>query len=104
MPRADGAGPAVAEPPAVPRPRARSAFDRPWQVIVLDDPVNTIQWVVLVFRRIFGYSRDRAHFHTMEVHTTGRSVLWSGGRERAEHYHAQLQQAHLTAILERAGE
>jgi ATP-dependent Clp protease adaptor protein ClpS len=36
----------------------------------------------------------------LEVHEQGRSVLWSGAREPAEAYVFQLQQWHLTAVLE----
>lgn len=97
-------GPDVAEPPPVTQTETKVVLDQPWQVVVFDDPVNTIPWVVMVFRRVFGYGREKAYFHTMEVHTTGKSVLWSGARERAEHFHAQLQQAHLRAVLQRAGE
>ena len=35
----------------------------------------------------------------LEVHEEGRSVVWSGARERAEHYAFALQQWHLTVIL-----
>jgi ATP-dependent Clp protease adaptor protein ClpS len=36
----------------------------------------------------------------LEVHERGRSVLWTGVRERAEAYVFTLQQWHLTAVLE----
>ncbi|MFQ5473280.1 MAG: ATP-dependent Clp protease adaptor ClpS [Dehalococcoidia bacterium] len=36
----------------------------------------------------------------MEVHTTGRSVVWTGGREQAEVYAAKLQGFYLKTTLE----
>ena len=72
----------------------------PWRVVVLNDPVNTMSYVVLVFRKVFGFSETLARKHMMEVHERGRSVVWSGLREQAELYAFALQQWHLTAVLE----
>jgi ATP-dependent Clp protease adapter protein ClpS len=36
----------------------------------------------------------------LEVHNTGRSVVWTGGREQAEVYVQKLQGHHLLASLE----
>jgi ATP-dependent Clp protease adaptor protein ClpS len=72
----------------------------PWRVVVLNDPVNTMSYVVLVFRKVFGFPEPVARRHMLEVHELGRSVVWSGLREQAELYAFALQQWHLTAILE----
>jgi ATP-dependent Clp protease adaptor protein ClpS len=74
-----------------------------WHVIVLNDPVNLMSYVVMVFRRVFGYNSERAKRHMMEVHHQGRSLVWTGGREKAEAYTHTLQKWQLTAILERDG-
>lgn len=74
----------------------------PWQVVVHNDPVNLMSYVTRVFRRIFGWSSERARKHMMEVHERGRSVVWSGGREQAELYVQQLHGYLLLATLERA--
>ena len=39
--------------------------------------------------------------HMREVHEKGRSIVWSGSRERAETYAYQLQHWRLQTILER---
>lgn len=72
----------------------------PWRVVVLNDPVNLMSYVVLVFKRVFGYPTERARKHMLEVHRLGRSVVWTGPRERAELYVHQLHQWKLSAILE----
>ena len=82
------------------RPRTLPALEPTWQVVVLNDDVNLMIYVVHVFRRVFGYEMDRASRHMLEVHEQGRSVLWSGSLETAEHYLHALQQWHLTAQLE----
>ena len=72
----------------------------PWIVVVWNDPVNLMSYVVMVFKKVFGYDETTARRHMLEVHEQGRSVVWSGLREKAEAYAFTLQQWHLTAILE----
>lgn len=74
----------------------------PWQVVVLNDPVNLMSYVVMVFRKVFGYSREKARKHMLEVHQLGRSVLWTGDREPAENYVHILQCWQLNARLEKS--
>jgi len=78
------------------------ALDLPWNVVVHNDPVNLMSYVTMVFRRVFGFSREKAEQHMMEVHQKGRSVVWSGGRERAELYVQQLHGYLLLATMERS--
>ncbi len=77
------------------------ALDHPWLVVVHNDPVNLMSYVSMVFRRLFGWSRERAEQHMMEVHKKGRSVVWSGGKEQAELYVQQLHSFLLLATLEK---
>lgn len=76
--------------------------DLPWQVVVHNDPVNLMSYVTMVFRRIFGYSKEKAEKHMMEVHNQGRSIVWTGPREKAEFYVQQLHTHLLLATLERS--
>lgn len=73
----------------------------PWNVVVHNDPVNLMSYVSMVFERVFGYSKERARRHMLEVHHAGRSILWSGERERAEFYVQQLHSYLLLATLEK---
>ena len=34
--------------------------DHPWIVIVWNDPINLMSYVVFVFQKLFGYSREKA--------------------------------------------
>ncbi len=102
-PRADAGGPAGA--PGVIETVAEETKARlapPWHVIVRNDPINLMSYVTMVLQKVFGYARPKAEAHMMEVHTRGQSIVWTGGREPAEHYVHQLQQYHLLAILEQA--
>ena len=78
------------------------AIDTPWNVVVHNDPVNLMSYVTMVFRRVFGFSKEKAEQHMVEVHQKGRSVVWSGGRERAELYVQQLHGYLLLATMERS--
>lgn len=71
-----------------------------WRVVVLNDPVNLMSYVVVVFRKVLGFDEATAKRHMLEVHEQGRSVVYAGLREKAEAYAFSLQQWHLTAILE----
>ena len=61
-----------------------------------------MSYVSMVFQLIFGWSRERAELHMMEVHSKGRSIVWSGAREKGELYVQQLHGHLLLATLERA--
>lgn len=78
------------------------SLDLPWLVVVHNDPVNLMSYVTMVFRRVFGWNRERAKKHMMEVHRQGRSVVWSGGREQAELYVQQLHSFLLLATMEKS--
>ena len=82
--------------------KEKAALDVPWNVVVHNDPVNLMSYVAMVFRRVFGFSKEKARQHMMEVHLKGRSVVWTGGRERAELYVQQLHGHLLLATMERA--
>ncbi|MGH2707659.1 MAG: ATP-dependent Clp protease adapter ClpS [Actinomycetota bacterium] len=58
--------------------------DLPWLVIVWNDPINLMSYVVYVFQKLFGYSREKATKLMLDVHHRGRAVVSSGPREKAE--------------------
>ena len=75
--------------------------DLPWNVVVHNDPVNLMSYVTKVFVKVFGFSEERAKKHMLEVHHKGRSIVWSGARERAEFYVQQLQGYLLLSTIEK---
>ena len=74
--------------------------ERPWNVVVWNDPVTPMPVVVVVFRRIFGYSTNKCTQLMLTVHHEGRAIVWSGARERAESYCVKLQVAGLQSTVE----
>jgi ATP-dependent Clp protease adaptor protein ClpS len=97
-------GPTTIERPAIQKETdTEEELDVPWQVVVHNDPINLMTYVTMVFQRVFGYPREKAERHMLEVHHKGRSILWSGMRERAELYVQQLHGYLLLATLEKTG-
>ena len=76
-------------------------MDRPWVVVVWDDPVNLMDYVVFVFQEVFGFARDTATELMLKVHHEGRAVVFSGTREPAELAVQRLHGYGLWATLER---
>ncbi|MFP5308502.1 MAG: ATP-dependent Clp protease adapter ClpS [Actinomycetes bacterium] len=76
--------------------------DRPWDVIVWDDPVNLMSYVVFVFRKVLGHDEPVARKLMLEVHTRGKALVASEPREQAEMYVQQLHEHGLHATMQRA--
>jgi ATP-dependent Clp protease adaptor protein ClpS len=94
--------PLAAAPKTVDQPKVdtQTKTQRPWNVIVHDDPISLMSYVTRVFMDVFQYPQAKAHKLMMEVHTAGRSVVWTGAREQAETYVTRLHGYHLLATLE----
>jgi ATP-dependent Clp protease adaptor protein ClpS len=75
---------------------------RTWQVIVWDDPVNTMTYVVYVFRKLFGFDELKATDLMLKVHNEGRAIVTHGPREKAEFDCYRLHGHGLWATMERA--
>ena len=93
--------PSQATPDIIEQTEVETELAQVWKVIVLNDPVNLMNYVVRVFRKVFGYGEQKAIKHMKEVHELGKSVLWTGEREQAESYVFQLQKWRLQAVLEK---
>jgi ATP-dependent Clp protease adaptor protein ClpS len=61
-----------------------TASDRPWVVLVWNDPVNLMSYVTYVLQKLFGYSYEKATELMLQVHHDGRAAVNSGPREKAE--------------------
>ncbi len=62
----------------------RTERQPPYAVILHNDDINTMDWVIAVLRKVFGYTVEKCFEHMLEAHETGRSVVWIGAREVAE--------------------
>lgn len=78
------------------------AFAKGWQVLVWNDPVNLMSYVVFVFQKVLGFDEGKAKKHMLEVHEQGCSVVARETREKAELFCLRLQTFGLKATLEEA--
>lgn len=74
---------------------------RPWVVIVWNDPINLMSYVVYVFQKLFGYSKEKATKLMLDVHHKGRAVVSNGTREQAEVDVSRLHAHGLWATMQR---
>ncbi len=75
---------------------------RQWNVLIWNDPVNLMAYVVYVIQTLFGYSLAKATELMLEVHNEGRSIVASTEREKAETLVGKLHAFGLQATLEKA--
>jgi ATP-dependent Clp protease adaptor protein ClpS len=73
--------------------------DRPWVVIVWNDPINLMSYVTFVLQKLFGYGRQKATRLMLQVHHEGKAVVTSGSREKAEYDVARLHAHGLWATM-----
>ncbi|CAN5774322.1 hypothetical protein BH23ACT5_BH23ACT5_23480 [soil metagenome] len=90
----------TAAPTVTPDSDLGHTIDEAWKVVVWDDPVNTMDYVVYVFRSLFGYDENKATKLMLEVHNEGRSIVTDGPREKAEHDCYRLHHQGLWATIE----
>lgn len=83
-------------------PEIKNAFEKGWSVIVWNDEVNQMNFVVYVFQKVLGFDRAKARKHMLEVHNGGKSCVAVETREKAEFYWQRIQLYGLHVTLERA--
>ena len=82
--------------------KVENAFEKNWNVIVWNDPINLMTYVVFVFMKVLAFPKEKATKHMLEVHNNGKSVLARESMEKAEYYVHQLQMYCLHATMEKA--
>jgi ATP-dependent Clp protease adaptor protein ClpS len=94
---------AISTPERVRAParKEREAPQFGWNVVVWNDPVTLMSYVVLVFRRLFGYDHETATRLMLQVHNEGRAVVATQPREQAEVSVTRLHTFGLQATLAR---
>jgi len=81
--------------------KVKNAFEKNWKVIVWNDPVNLMSYVVFVFIKVLAFTKEKATRHMLEVHRQGKSLVATETREKAELYHQQIQAHGLIVTIER---
>lgn len=103
----DGVTLVAAGPSTVVRPDEETVestyIDRPWIVLVWNDPINLMSYVTFVFQKLFGYSLEKATQLMLDVHEKGKAVVSSGNREKAEMDVYRLHEHGLWATMQKDG-
>jgi ATP-dependent Clp protease adaptor protein ClpS len=86
-------------PARIPAGSTRERRDPGWNVVVWNDPITLMSYVVLVFRRLFGYDFETATRLMLQVHHEGKAVVATQPREQAEVSVSQLHGFGLQATL-----
>ncbi len=56
----------------------------PYNVILINDDEHSVDYVVNLCQKIFGYPKEKGNKIALEVHEKGRAILWTGTLELAE--------------------
>lgn len=97
------ASPAAPSTATRPEVRDASVTERPYDVVLWNDPVTLMEAVVRALRRVFGYGTEKAELLMMRAHREGRAVVWSGDRDLATRYCVELGAHGLQATIARTG-
>ncbi|HUR54631.1 MAG TPA: ATP-dependent Clp protease adaptor ClpS [Gemmataceae bacterium] len=62
----------------------RTRRQPPYAVILHNDDLNTMEFVIVVLRKVFGYEVEKCVELMLEAHEKGRAVVWTGALEVAE--------------------
>jgi len=94
--------PSFPTPVETPETEELEAFDFPWDVIVWDDPVNLMSYVVYVLKKVFSFSTAVATKLMLEVHNNGKALVASEPKEEAEKFVVILQRFGLHATMQKS--
>lgn len=92
MSEAQDSGTAVAEPivttQTAPRSKTQITTETqrqpPYNVIILNDEEHTFDYVIELLVKLFGHPLATAKELTWRIHTTGRAVVYTTHKEKAE--------------------
>jgi len=82
--------------------KLKDAFERGWRVIVWNDPINLMDYVVYVFKTVLKMNEQDASRHMLEVHQKGKSVVAQETKEKSEMIVHRLRGFGLNATLQQS--
>ena len=81
---------------AQPREETRTRLLPPYHVILENDDLHSMDFVIDVLCKVLGCPVEHADLLMMEAHNSGRAVIWTGPKEVAELKAEQVQTFHET--------
>lgn len=74
----------MVRPTEKPQNHTQTKRQPPYMVVLHNDNLNGMDYVVGVIRKVCHYGRMKAIWIMLKAHITGRSVVWTGSLEVAE--------------------
>lgn len=110
-PQTESAETASLEPPSAapaaprtrPDERTKPKILPPHAVILHNDDINTMEFVVRTLRKVFGYGTAKSIKLMWQAHRAGRAVIWAGQKEHAEFKADQIRSCGADPIMRRRG-
>jgi ATP-dependent Clp protease adaptor protein ClpS len=81
---ATAVAPQAAPKPAAPKSKAPPKPLPPYNVVLLDDDDHTYQYVITMLGELFAHPTERAYQMAKEVDSTGRVIVLTTHKEKAE--------------------
>lgn len=76
------------------------APDTPWNVVLHNDDINTVEYVILTLMDVLQKDKETCTNYTLEVDKNGQAVVFTGKKEEAQRIAAELKSASLQATVE----
>ena len=94
-------------------PASSTLTQRPYNLLLLNDDDHSVDYVVDLCSKVFGFSRERGVSVAVDVHENGRCIVYSGSLEVAELKQEQVHsfgpdprvarcKGSMTAVIEKA--
>ena len=81
--------------------KTKEELGNPWQVMLFNDEVHSIDEVILQIQKATGYSLERATKITLQVHQNGKALVYVGDKPECEKVANILKQIQLLVQIER---
>jgi len=65
-------------------PSTQTRRQPPYHVVILNDEEHTFDYVIELLTKLFGHPLAKAMELTLTIHTTGRAVVYTTHKEKAE--------------------
>ncbi|MBN9121227.1 MAG: ATP-dependent Clp protease adaptor ClpS [Planctomycetes bacterium] len=81
----------------------RTRRQPPYAVILHNDDTNTMEFVVTVLRKVFGYTVEKCVKLMLEAHEKGKAAVWIGALEVAELKADQIRSCGADPLVKKGG-
>lgn len=71
-------------PKAHTKPETETRRQPPYHVIILNDEEHTFEYVIELLIKLFGHAVPTAESLTWQIHNSGRAIVYTTHREKAE--------------------